>query len=172
MKVIGLDKDIAMKGNLKHICQFFTGIHPFFQTKCGYSKYFARWVRPSEEVCARNSIDSLDEFRCLYRHLSWRRRRRKAIREFRYFFLLDYTQGKRRSQDCIRTTCHPFLSKRNIFLSILATMDNNHYFGLYLIRIKHGLVLFSLSLTAVQSLVYLLFAIFSDKVTMVWLSLA
>jgi hypothetical protein len=43
-------------------------------------------------------------------------------------------------------------------------MDNKHYFGLYLIRIKHGLVLFSLLLTAFQSLVYLLLAIFSEKV--------
>ncbi|CAF0808251.1 unnamed protein product [Adineta ricciae] len=42
-------------------------------------------------------------------------------------------------------------------------MDNKHYFSLYLIRIKHGLVLFSLLLTAVQSLVYLLLAIFSEK---------
>ncbi|CAF2043599.1 unnamed protein product [Rotaria magnacalcarata] len=44
-----------------------------------------------------------------------------------------------------------------------ATMDNKHYFGLYLIRIKHSLVLFSLSLTALQSLVYLLLAAFSDR---------
>jgi len=43
-------------------------------------------------------------------------------------------------------------------------MDNKHYFGLYLIRIKHGLVLFSLFLTAIQSLIYLFFAIFSEKV--------
>jgi hypothetical protein len=43
-------------------------------------------------------------------------------------------------------------------------MDNNHYFGLYLIRIKHGLVLFSLSLIAFQSLIYLFLAIFSEKV--------
>ncbi|CAF3997422.1 unnamed protein product [Rotaria sp. Silwood2] len=43
------------------------------------------------------------------------------------------------------------------------TMDNKHYFGLYLIRIKHSLVLFSLLLTAFQSLVYLLLAIFSNK---------
>jgi hypothetical protein len=43
-------------------------------------------------------------------------------------------------------------------------MDNKHYFGLYLIRIKHGLVLFSLSLTAIQSLVYLFLAILSEKV--------
>jgi hypothetical protein len=43
-------------------------------------------------------------------------------------------------------------------------MDNKHYFGLYLIRIKHGLVLFSLLLTAFQNLVYLLLAIFSEKV--------
>ncbi|CAF1597023.1 unnamed protein product [Rotaria sp. Silwood1] len=44
-----------------------------------------------------------------------------------------------------------------------ATMENKHYFGLYLIRIKHGLVLFSLCLTAFQSLIYLLLAIFSEK---------
>ncbi|CAF0766132.1 unnamed protein product [Rotaria sordida] len=44
-----------------------------------------------------------------------------------------------------------------------STMDNKHYFGLYLIRIKHGLVLFSLFLTAFQSLIYLLLAIFSVK---------
>lgn len=43
-------------------------------------------------------------------------------------------------------------------------MDNKHYFGLYLIRIKHSLVLFSLLLTALQSLVYLLLAIFSERV--------
>ncbi|CAF3639373.1 unnamed protein product [Rotaria sp. Silwood1] len=43
------------------------------------------------------------------------------------------------------------------------TMDNKHYFGLYLIRIKHSLVLFSLLLTAFQSLVYLLLAIFFNK---------
>jgi len=47
---------------------------------------------------------------------------------------------------------------------ILATMDSKHHFGLYLIRIKHSLVLFSLLLTAFQSLVYLLLAIFSEKV--------
>jgi hypothetical protein len=51
-----------------------------------------------------------------------------------------------------------------MFSRILATMDNKHYFGLYLIRIKHSLVLFSLLLTAVQSLVYLLLAIFSERV--------
>jgi hypothetical protein len=51
------------------------------------------------------------------------------------------------------------------FLFFAATMDNKHYFGLYLIRIKHGLVLFSLLLTAFQSLVYLLLAILSEKVT-------
>ncbi|CAF3949393.1 unnamed protein product [Rotaria magnacalcarata] len=50
-----------------------------------------------------------------------------------------------------------------MFPLILATMDNKHYFGLYLIRIKHSLVLFSLSLTALQSLVYLLLAAFSDR---------
>ncbi|CAF2871652.1 unnamed protein product [Rotaria sp. Silwood2] len=44
-----------------------------------------------------------------------------------------------------------------------ATMDNKHYFSLYLIRIKHGLVLFSLCLIAFQSLIYLLLAIFSEK---------
>ncbi|CAF3038638.1 unnamed protein product [Rotaria socialis] len=44
-----------------------------------------------------------------------------------------------------------------------ATMDNKHYFGLYLIRIKHGLVLFSLFLTAFQSLIYFLIAVFSEK---------
>ncbi|CAF1359093.1 unnamed protein product, partial [Rotaria sordida] len=44
-----------------------------------------------------------------------------------------------------------------------ATMDNKHYFGLYLIRIKHSLVLFSLLLTAFQSLVYLLLAFFSSR---------
>ncbi|CAM2715452.1 unnamed protein product [Rotaria socialis] len=44
-----------------------------------------------------------------------------------------------------------------------ATMDNKHYFGLYLIRIKHSLVLFSLSLTALQSFVYLLLAAFSGR---------
>lgn len=44
-------------------------------------------------------------------------------------------------------------------------MDNKHYFSLYLIRIKHDLVLFSLLLTAIQSLIYLLLAIFSNKVT-------
>ena len=43
-------------------------------------------------------------------------------------------------------------------------MDNEHYFGLYLIRIKHSLVLFSLLLTALQSLAYLLLAIFSERV--------
>ncbi|CAM4950913.1 unnamed protein product [Rotaria socialis] len=43
------------------------------------------------------------------------------------------------------------------------TMDNKHYFGLYLIRIKHSLVLFSLSLTALQSFVYLLLAAFSGR---------
>ena len=43
-------------------------------------------------------------------------------------------------------------------------MDNKHYFSLYLIRIKHDLVLFSLLLTAIQSLIYLLLAIFSNKV--------
>jgi len=42
-------------------------------------------------------------------------------------------------------------------------MDNKHYFGLYLIRIKHGLVLFSLLLTAFQNLVYLLLAVFSEN---------
>jgi hypothetical protein len=51
-----------------------------------------------------------------------------------------------------------------MFSFILATMDNKHYFGLYLIRIKHSLVLFSLLLTAFQSLVYLPLAIFSEKV--------
>ncbi|CAF0966600.1 unnamed protein product [Adineta ricciae] len=44
-----------------------------------------------------------------------------------------------------------------------ATMDNKHYFGLYLIRIKHSLILFSLLLIAFQSLTYLLLAIFSKK---------
>lgn len=53
------------------------------------------------------------------------------------------------------------------FEFILATMDNNHYFGLYLIRIKHGLVLFSLLLTAFQSLVYLLLALVSEKVNII-----
>ena len=43
-------------------------------------------------------------------------------------------------------------------------MDNKHYFGLYLIRIKHDLVLFSLLLTAIQSLIYLLLPAFSNKV--------
>jgi hypothetical protein len=57
-----------------------------------------------------------------------------------------------------------FVLNNKIFLSILATMDNKHYFGLYLIRIKHGLVLFSLLLTAFQSLIYLLLGIFSEKV--------
>ena len=45
----------------------------------------------------------------------------------------------------------------------LVTMDNNHYFGLYLIRIKHSLVLFSLFL-AFQSFVYLFLAICLGKV--------
>ncbi|UJR14998.1 hypothetical protein I4U23_001975 [Adineta vaga] len=44
-----------------------------------------------------------------------------------------------------------------------ATMDNKHYFGLYLIRIKHSLILFSLLLIAFQSLTYLLLTIFSKK---------
>ena len=43
-------------------------------------------------------------------------------------------------------------------------MDNKHYFGLYLIRIKHSLVLFSLLLTALQSLGYLVLAVFSPRV--------
>ena len=51
-------------------------------------------------------------------------------------------------------------------------MDNKHYFGLYLIRIKHDLVLFSLLLIACQSLLYLLMGMFSDKVTRHNLSLS
>lgn len=43
-------------------------------------------------------------------------------------------------------------------------MDNKHYFGLYFIRIKHSLVLFSLFLIALQSLAYLILAVFSDRV--------
>lgn len=55
-------------------------------------------------------------------------------------------------------------SQTIIWLSILGPMDNKHYFGLYLIRIKHSLVLFSLLLTAFQSLAYLLLAILFGKV--------
>ena len=52
----------------------------------------------------------------------------------------------------------------NVLTLFLSTMDNKHYFSLYLIRIKHGLVLFSLLLTALQSLIYLLITITSKKV--------
>lgn len=47
-------------------------------------------------------------------------------------------------------------------------MDNKHYFRLYLIRIKHDLVLFALLLTAIQSLIYLILALVSEKVRSIW----
>lgn len=49
-------------------------------------------------------------------------------------------------------------------LLILVIMDNKHYFRLYLIRIKHDLLLFALLLTAIQSLIYLILAFVSEKV--------
>ena len=49
-------------------------------------------------------------------------------------------------------------------LLVLVIMDNKHYFRLYLIRIKHDLLLFALLLTAIQSLIYLILAFVSEKV--------